>query len=545
MSYDTKTASRFNAPAYFVNIEGITTKEYATHPVKAAVLTKVIVMETPSGTSQRLAPLQNRATVGEVRIRLKDKNGDISALVGTEKASPLVPTLINRKMTLYGGYRDEPESEYRALFAGEIRGIELVGPAVFEFTVVEKKRRYEENMMAGATAVFTLKVAATALAGATVVRVESAQDVVDASTLLLYRRGGEQYEKVTVASHNAATGDVTLTAALAYSWSPTAGDVLTNAPFLRGNIINIFYSLLRNSFSTSPAATAFPLQDYAGSPSGLAHPLADADLDLTSLATVRDNLLGEFDVDVLFARPTRARAFFQDQIYPLGFFPVVLGNGKLSLKAFIPPGPLSASPVKIQKEHMLDFPAWSRRIAEHVNRAVISGDRSLAESTLVSLATVEDTTDQTNTTEVAEFALQSDLLRSGLRGASIASEIAQRVLRRFKAPPIEIEVPLLFTKRGLSVGDIVSLTHSGLPNTVTGALGLTDRLMEVIEVNVNYPRGVVEVTLIETAFGRFAWLGPSSMADYPAASATEKLYAYWGDTANKVNAGAEDGYLIY
>jgi hypothetical protein len=201
----------------------------------------------------------------------------------------------------------------------------------------------------------------------------------------------------------------------------------------------------------------------------------------------------------------------------------------------------------VYKEHMLDDPKWKRRILEHQNRVVVMGNHDVtgtnADATLV---TYEDTTDQTNTKEVVEYRIESLGLRSALDGAALAQEIAARILRRWKVPPIEIKVPVAFTKRGLQPGDMVKVSHPGLPNNLTGTLGLTDRVMEVVEAAPRFRTGQMELTLLESAWGaRWARVGPASMADYPAATPTEKQYGYWGDASNMVNAGAEAGYVTF
>lgn len=542
MTYLTKTAARQNAPAYYATIEGLTGIKFATHPILSGTGTIKVCMDVPFGNAQSLAPLNKKATIGELRIRLSDVAAYITDVVSTEKPTPLLSTLINRNVTVYGGYRDEPESEYLPMFSGEIREVKLVDPLVYELTIAERKRRYEENLMASLTsgAVIT-ELYQAALQFATQIKVLTTIGFSPGQTYLLYRKDGSQFERVTISTIDAPNNLINFSTPLANSWR-TLTDVLTNAPFVRGNIVNIFYSLLRGVFSLGPSS--FPLLYKSGTLGGLT--FAATEIDEASLISVRDKYLSNFTLDFLWDQPISARRFFEEELYPLGFWPTVNGQGQVGIRAFIPAGPVAATLTKVYKEHMDSFPEWERRIDEHINRVQVWGDLQLNSGQPdTSLALEQSTSDQTATKETILYEIRSSGLRTALDGVSLAREVAFRTLGRYKVPPIQIRVPLIFTKRGLQTGDMVQVSHDALPNVKAGTIGLTDSIFEVVEVNPDYAQGLIEVRLIDTSFRKYAYLGPTSMADYGAASATEKLYAYWGDASNQVGAGAVDGYWSF
>jgi len=541
MTYATKTADRVNAPNYYCTIEGITGKVYAVHPVKGATDEVVCCMDYPAGNAQSLSPMNNRATIGELRLRFIDVDREWTDLLSTEKASPTLPTIINRNVTVFGAYRDEPVSEYTPMFSGEIREVKLVAPLTFEVIVAERKRRYEENLMASATTVVTTELEQDATQGYYNMKVRSTEGFVVGNWYVLHRQNGSQYEKVQVAAIDEPNTFLTFASPLNYSWG-LLYDTLTSAPFVRGNIVNVWYALLTGTFDKTGASN-FPLIDYGNNPEGLG--ISPSEIDLAGLAATRDQFLSNFDVDFLWDAPVTARSFFEAEIYPLAFWPTVNGSGLLGLRVFVPPGPVVEVLAKVYKEHMNTFPQWERRIEEHVNQVKVSIDFNLAKSRYAGPLTFESTSDQSVTKQVKLYEIRSSGLRSALNGNEIAQEVAARVLNRYRIPPVLVTAPLIFTKRGLQLGDMVRVSHDALLNVRAGTMGLSDQIFEVVEVNPDYRRALIDVKLLDTTFRRYAYIGPMTMADYGAATAAEKLYAYWGDTNNKVNAGAEDGYYTF
>jgi hypothetical protein len=542
--FETITAKRFNFPAYFVGIEGVTDRQFSTHTVQGAVLNKVVCMQRPRGAAQKLSPLQGSATVGELKIRLVDVDGELTRIVSTEVGSPVLDTLINKKLTLWAGYRDLQEADFVARFGGEIRNVKLVDSLLYEFTVADFKRRYEDRLMAGLDDQPTTAIEGLHAIGSSSLELKSVTGIESGQTLIVHRKDGSQAEAFTAGAVDEQAKTVGIFPDTGVAW--TTGDtVVADGVRIRGNIINVFYSLLTGTFSTDPT-DAFPLASVLGTPGGLT--LVDADLDLAALTRTRDRFLADFDVDFIFRASVTARRFFEDEIFPLGFYPTVANDGILGIRSFVPPGPEDPTPPVLEEQHMDGIPAWDRKFKTHINEIRVFGDHDLgggAED--LELHFQEDTADQAATRELGAYSVVSEGLRTGLEGAAIAEELGNRIDRRWRVPPIEIKAKTLFTKRDLQVGTIVSLTHPSVPDTFADVVGVTDRLMEITRVDLDYVKGRVKLELLETGFGRFMWLGPAEAGQptYPTADAAQRRFHHWGDSANKVNGGAEDGYTVF
>jgi len=367
---------------------------------------------------------------------------------------------------------------------------------------------------------------------------------------LLYRKSGAQYEKLTITSVDKPAKRVNLAAGITQTWNDLDNDIFTRAPFVRGNIINIFYALLTGTFeriyepaTSTAASTDFSLVDFWNTPQGLG--IAPGDIDTAGLQFTRDALYANFDVDFLWRDAVKARQFFQAQMFLLGFFPFVTSDGKISVRAFVPPGPEVASPVTLLRQDMVKVPKWKRLIDHHFNRVIVRGDVPVASAQGYSdLATREDTGDQTDTGEVGIVEINSAGLRTSLNGVALAQEIAARHLRRWVGPPIQIDAETILTKRDLQVGNVPEITDPDLPDTAIGAVGLGARLMEVTRVSVNFMRGVVDVELFDHSFGRlWSWIAPNGTPAYASASATQRRYAFFGGATNQI--GGVDGYYSY
>lgn len=544
-NWTTETAKLDKRPVYFINIAGLTTKEYATRPVKSPVIAKKIFMKTPSGTSQRVQRIHGRTTVGSVKFELVDEAEDITDLVSTDKAAgggaPTLSSLVNRIVKLFGGYTDLVEADYAKIFTGRISGLQMGGGgSSYIITISDSKRKFHEPIMTSAT------------------------------------------DKV-----------------------PTV---------IEGNIVNIFYAILADDFSTGGN---FPLASFSGSPTGLGIPTAD--INTADLIDQRDTWLQNFTVKFEFDRQeSSARQFIERELMRLIGFAVVFADGSISMRVSNPPLVLTASPRTLDENNIIGQPRWRRRFDLHFNRIRILGDHNFrrvqfrldgaaasgqniipidsvdgiragavmriqsqdrATSESITVATIgagqitttvnlansyisedtiealafptelglsEDTADQSDTGETVEFTIESRGLRTALNGVNLATNIATRLKRRYVNPPIEIIVETLFTQRALEVGDVVLLSHPNLPDPETGTMGITNHAVEIIRVDVDFQRGRLVMQLLDTVpQSRFSIIAPDSTPDYLSASAAQRAsFGFICDNTTEEMSNGDQPYLV-
>jgi hypothetical protein len=197
--------------------------------------------------------------------------------------------------------------------------------------------------------------------------------------------------------------------------------------------------------------------------------------------------------------------FLEQQIYqPSGMYPVVTNLGQLSVRGY---RPLQAGPTPVfafTQDNCTAFPNFDR--APILNDLLWSFDNTGEYSsgnfntTLLYL----DATSITNFGRSNERQIQCKGLRTELGAQWFAQDVSNRMFTRFAGTtglrggaPI-LTVSAFFMTLPVWVGDYVSLSGPKIPNLFTGALGLTNRLFEVIDRTPDYAGGKMSFKLLDT-----------------------------------------------
>ena len=471
-------ASARQAPVYYVDVDGYTTEDYSTAPVKSPSRTKVVCLQQPRGVSRSVDILGGKYSPGSLSIELLDVDDKITALIGTEAAGAPVATMINRQFTVYGGYADLDESDYAVLFVGRVTGIkanrDLTG---YVFALSDLTYQLDGEIMSASTDTKTTKV--------------------------------------------------------------------------RGNIVNLYWSILTGTFSTVHAT--FPLEfvdtdtGSTAAPTGLG--LATTLINTAQLVDERDSWHSDDVAEIEFDEPIDAREYLEAELFrAFQCAPTVSGGGLLGLKFHTPALPPSAAPV-VTADHIVKVSSWTRLIDEHLNKYSFAGDHNLATDAFANLydtETTEDTTDQAATEETIEYVVESRWLRSAYNGAEIAEELADRLRIRYRGGPAQVVLSLNLIKTNLEQGDVITVTHPHLPDLLTGTRGIAGRAMTILSLDPDFTRGEIRVTAIDTGYRRYGVITPAATAsgkDYLSASGDERgTFFYFCDAADDEMSNGDPGY---
>ena len=197
-----------------------------------------------------------------------------------------------------------------------------------------------------------------------------------------------------------------------------------------------------------------------------------------------------------------AKQFLETEVFKAaGLYQVVLASGQLSLRSMRPPMAGAAPVFTFTESNLLTFPEWDRQPV--VNAAVWSFDKT--GSGYGNYNTYLQATSISQYGQGQQFALQSSGLRSYLGAFAFTAWMTGELFRRFGglAPGIKGGAPLLKVRAMLMslpvwVGDYVALTHTKMPDITTGALGVTNRIYEVIDRQPDYASGSMEYQLLDT-----------------------------------------------
>jgi hypothetical protein len=281
-----------------------------------------------------------------------------------------------------------------------------------------------------------------------------------------------------------------------------------------GNPIDI---MLERILSTNTAGLSSSTYDL-GDGQGLA--LSSAWVDIPTFEDIRDTY---FPSDEMFFRITEAendaKKFFEDEICkPLGLHLVVQYDGKISLNILNPPAP-GTTPTTINETNFevagfdLNYPSVKNLIRfEFDYKATGSTQFNTTNFYL-------DTWSRKNWGEHKPHVIKS----RGIHGANssegdyngdeLVVRAKDRILRRFSTPQPQISGSV-FLKRELSeVGDIVSLTHTKLPDLAKGSIGISGALFEITQKQTDFRNGKLKFTMLGTGYDpeyKYGNISPSS-----------------------------------
>ncbi len=229
-------------------------------------------------------------------------------------------------------------------------------------------------------------------------------------------------------------------------------------------------------------------------------------LDLSALAALQSPGEGLYSSarPYLFAFTDSfgAKQFLETELYKsAGLHTVITNTGAISLRSFRAPAAGPTAVYAFTADNLCGLPAIDRLpvINEIIFRLDYDGSNFGTELFFLESNSLADYGRTT------QWVMESKGLRSELGGQWYAQWVASRMFQRFAgtvgglrggAPTAVVEAFL--GTAPVWVGDYVTLTHGLMPDLLTGALGVTNRLYEVISRDPNYASGRMKYTLLDT-----------------------------------------------
>jgi hypothetical protein len=334
------------------------------------------------------------------------------------------------------------------------------------------------------------------------------------------------------------------------------GPIMVNATeakptIVRGNVVNVFASILRGAFSTSDPD--FPLtfvstdSGSSAAPTGLG--IAAAQLDVAGMKAERDLWHPTDIVEVEFRAQEDGKRYLEEQF--LRAFQArirISGLGLLGFSFLAPGLPGSATPAAIDPATIVEIIAWEHVLSEHLNKFRIRGDWDPDAGTFADLYAAddpEDTADRAATGETIEYLLESKWIRSTDDGVEIAAELAGRLRQVYLPAPVRLRIGLSFRARRLEAGDVVVVTHPRIPDLRTGTLGIVSRAMIVESLAVDFRRGLLIADLLDANLRRYGVIAPSSVTgDYSTADTAARNTFFFVCNSSNQMADGSDGYRL-
>lgn len=250
----------------------------------------------------------------------------------------------------------------------------------------------------------------------------------------------------------------------------------------RGHPVDLFLSFLTSTGTGSNGP-------YDIFPADAAMGLSTQYLDVASLEAIKTEYPGE-TWEFSITGPTEGKTFFEEQFCKaLALYPYISQFGQLAVKKFKTAPPAgSVSLTVTETDDVIDFEGPVD--GPVLNEAVVEFDFDL-ESRPKEFGKRIIYTLPSN---IAVFGRKPPwtLRHFGLRTADGAENLLGRTLldlaRRYgttTVPPV-IKVRVPYRRHVLDIGDHVKLTHSKIPNPITGVRGVTDAVCEVQDVTPTF-----------------------------------------------------------
>lgn len=247
-------------------------------------------------------------------------------------------------------------------------------------------------------------------------------------------------------------------------------------------------------------------------------------LDQTAIAALRNGRFSATRMVFSITKAQDALTFLENELLmPNGLFHFCRYNGMLSVGDML----AAPSPVPIAfaftDSNIVDIPAFAQKNIYNWVSFQLDYDGS----------NYLDTEEFVDSASVNKYGLSNVLqitskgLRTNLQGASRAGITARRIFQRYANGPtglITFDHPSV--QAGIvEVGDYVTVTHRLLEDLDTGALGVTNRIYQVMAVQSKWAAGKMSFTLLDVnamASRKAFQYAPPGIPAFTAASAAQQ-----------------------
>ncbi len=229
-------------------------------------------------------------------------------------------------------------------------------------------------------------------------------------------------------------------------------------------------------------------------------------VDRATLLTLDSDAQGLYNASrpfqFILTEAVDADQFLENEIFKAsGLYPVVTNTGQLSLRASRPPAAGPTGLFTFTEDNMIVLPELDR--LDIYNEIIVNFDY---DGSNYNSQVVYIEADSVSAFGIAgQLTIDSQGLRTAFGAEWFIEDMANRYFRRFAGTPAglrggapTIKIQAFLATLPVWVGDYVLVTHPLMPNVLTGALGVTNELYEVIDREPHYTDGHMEYTLMDT-----------------------------------------------
>jgi hypothetical protein len=236
-------------------------------------------------------------------------------------------------------------------------------------------------------------------------------------------------------------------------------------------------------------------------------------LDIGTVLFYRNGIFAGYLFEFVFTQPVEAKQFLEFEIFhPLGGYAVILADGRMSPRFFIPPYSF-AGLASLNERSITALP--SVKPSPLINQVTFRMDYDGSKFQTELLFLCAPSLQQFGL--AGENIIESKGMRLVRGGASLAGITANRIFQRYAGVnPVTgsprggaptLSVTSQFMNLTIEAGDFVYFSHPLLPNLETGTRGTYNRIMEVIDKQPSYAQGKMAYQLLDTD-----WMGAKALS---------------------------------
>jgi len=242
----------------------------------------------------------------------------------------------------------------------------------------------------------------------------------------------------------------------------------------------------------------------------------NAYLDLAKFIFYRAGIFAGYKFDFSFEQPVEAKQLLEYEVFKaLGGYLIVLADGRLSPRFFVPPYSVS-NLFSFSERNMTVLPRVERiPIINQVSyRMDYDGSKFQAEVLFVYAPSMQ------HYGLAGQQIIESKGMKLNRGGSSLAGITAERIFRRYAGfDPVSglatggamaLAVTSHYLTLAVEVGDFVYVNHPLLPNFLTGQRGVVNRIFEVVEKQPNFTEGTMTYKLLDAG-----WVAAKKLSKVP------------------------------
>lgn len=278
-------------------------------------------------------------------------------------------------------------------------------------------------------------------------------------------------------------------------------------------------------------------------------------LDLDQALFYRNGIFAGYLFDFEFKQPVEAKQFLEFEIFhPLGGYAVVLADGRMSPRFFVPPYSFAGLAL-LNERNITALPGVKPEplVNQVTFRMDYDGNNFQTELLFLSSPSLQQFG------LAGEDIIESKGMKLERGGAALASITANRIFQRYggidpvsKSPrggAPALSITSQFMNLTIEAGDFVNFSHPLLPDLEAGTRGIYNRIMEVVDKQPNYTQGNMAYQLLDTG-----WMGtkvlsriaPQGTPAWSGASSAERArYMFLSQETNGTYSDGTPGKTIW